>query len=206
MAEKIDLKKQFKHLYSLSKAGRIEIVDVPPLNFLMVEGKGDPNTSQEYANAIQALYSLSYTMKFTIKLKEGIDFTVMGLEGLWWAEDMGDFINAKKDTWQWNAMIMQPDFITPERVEQARKEVVKKKEVPGIEKARLEKFHESLSAQVLYLGPYANEGPTIAGLHAFIVEQGYVLSGKHHEIYLSDPRRVPPERLKTVIRQPMRKA
>lgn len=205
MVEKIDLKKQFKHLYSPTKAGKIEMVDVPPLNFLMVEGKGDPNTALEYQNAVQSLYSLSYTLKFSLKFKEGIDYTVMGLEGLWWAQDMGDFINAKKDSWLWNAMIMQPDFITPEHVEQARQDVVKKKEVPGIEKAHLEKFHEGLSAQVLYLGPYADEGPTIADVHSFIGEQGCVLSGKHHEIYLSDPRRVPPERLKTVIRQPMRK-
>jgi hypothetical protein len=206
MAEKIDLRKQYKHLYSPTKVGRMDIVDVPLFTFLMVDGRGNPNTSLDYQNATQCLYSLSYTMKFMLKFGEGIDYTVMGLEGLWWADDMGDFVNSKKDNWYWTAMIIQPDFITLEHVDKARLEALKKRELPGIEKVRLEKFQEGPAAQVLYLGSYADEGPTIAGLHTFIRDQGFELRGKHHEIYLSDPRRVPPERLKTVIRQPMRKA
>jgi hypothetical protein len=202
----LDLRKQFKHLYQPS-AKQFAIVDVPPLNFLMVDGTGNPNTSQDYRDALEALYSLSYTLKFGVKQgkygKKTYDYPVMALEGLWWMDDMREFSEARKDDWKWTMMIMQPDVITPDQVELARADLIKKKSPVAASKIRFESYHEGLSAQIMYFGSYADEGPTIQRLHAFIGESGRQLRGKHHEIYLSDPRRTTPEKLKTVIRQPM---
>ena len=202
----MDLRKQFKHLYQPS-AKQFSIVDVPPLPFLMIDGAGNPNTSQEYRDALEALYGLSYTLKFGVKLgkygKQQVDYPVMALEGLWWADDLRAFSSARKDEWKWTAMIMQPDIITPELVELARADLIEKKNPAAAPKIRLEAYHEGLSAQIMYFGPYADEGPTIQRLHDFIVASGHQLRGKHHEIYRSDPRRTAPEKLKTVIRQPM---
>jgi len=128
---------------------------------------------------------------------------VMALEGLWWADDLRAFSSARKDEWKWTAMIMQPDIITPELVELARADLIEKKNPAAAPKIRLEAYHEGLSAQIMYFGPYADEGPTIQRLHDFIHESGHQLRGKHHEIYVGDPRRTAPEKLKTVIRQPM---
>jgi len=203
----IDLRKQFKHLYQPS-AKKFSIVDVPPLNFLMIDGTGNPNTSQDYRDALEALYGLSYTLKFGVKLgkygKKTYDYPVMALEGLWWMDDMRDFSIARKDDWKWTMMIMQPDVITTDQVKLARADLIKKKNPVAASKIRFESYHEGLSAQIMYFGPYADEGPTIQRLHAFIVENGHQLRGKHHEIYLGDPRRTAPEKLKTVIRQPMK--
>jgi hypothetical protein len=203
----IDLRKQFKHLYQPS-AKKFSIVDVPPLNFLMIDGTGNPNTSQAYRDALEALYSLSYTLKFGVKLgkygKKKYDYPVMALEGLWWMDDMREFSEARKDDWKWTMMIMQPDIITPDWVELARADLIAKKNPVAAPKIRCESYHEGLSAQIMYIGPFADEGLTIQRLHEFIVESGYQLRGKHHEIYMSDPRRTAPEKLKTVIRQPMK--
>jgi len=202
----MDLRKQFKHLYQPS-AKQFSIVDVPPLPFLMIDGAGNPNTSQDYRDALETLYGLSYTLKFGVKLgkygKQKVDYPVMALEGLWWADDMRAFSSARKDEWKWTAMIMQPDIITPELVELARADLIEKKNPAAAPKIRLEAYHEGLSAQIMYFGPYADEGPTIQRLHDFIHESGHQLRGKHHEIYVGDPRRTAPEKLKTVIRQPM---
>jgi len=202
----LDLKKQFKHLYQPS-AKQFSIVDVPPLNFLMIDGAGDPNTSTEFAAATEALYGLSYGLKFGIKQgKYGdtpYDYPVMALEGLWWVDDMAHFSVDAKGEWHWTLMIMQPDIITAEMVELACVDVAKKKTLAALSKVRFEAYHEGPSAQIMYFGPFKDEGPTIARLHAFIEEGGHQLRGKHHEIYLSDPRRTAPEKLKTVIRQPM---
>jgi hypothetical protein len=202
--QKLDLRKQLKHLYQPASK-EFTIVDVPPLDFLMVDGHGDPNTSEEFHAAVQALYSMSYTVKFTSKKELGIDYSVMALEGLWWGEDPAVFLRGDKGAWLWTAMIMQPDHITPALVEAARIQVAKKGESPALDKLRFERFREGLSAQIMYLGSYADEGPTIARLHEFIAQNGYELNGKHHEIYVGDPRRSAPEKLKTVIRHPMRK-
>jgi hypothetical protein len=203
----LDLRKQFKHLYQPS-AKKFSSVDVPPLNFLMIDGAGNPNTSQDYRDALEALYGLSYTLKFGVKQgkygKKTYDYPVMALEGLWWMDDMREFTEARKDDWKWTMMIMQPDIITPDQVELARADLIKKKHPVSAAKIRFESYHEGLSAQIMYFGPYADEGPTIQRLHAFIVESGHRLRGKHHEIYLGDPRRTAPEKLKTVIRQPMK--
>jgi hypothetical protein len=203
--EKIDLKKEFKHLYnpSVKEAG---LVDVPAMNFLMIDGAGDPNTAQEYREAIEALYGLAYTLKFMLKKGEAaIDYVVPPLEGLWWADDMNSFLIGDKNAWYWTAMIMQPEHITLELVNQAREELQKKKNPAALPKLRFEAFHEGLSAQIMHIGSYSAEAPTIEKLHNFIHSSGYNRSGKHHEIYLSDPRKAAPEKLKTVIRQPIEK-
>ncbi|MBZ0290236.1 MAG: GyrI-like domain-containing protein, partial [Anaerolineae bacterium] len=185
-------------------AKKFEILDVPPANFLMIDGTGDPNTAAEYTQAVEALYSLSYTLKFAIKKQQEIDYPVMALEGLWWADDMTAFTAGDRDRWLWMMMIMQPDFVTVEQVEAARAEAAKKKDLPALPKIRYEPFHEGLSVQIMHIGPYSAEAPTIARMHAFIEESGHVPTGKHHEIYLGDPRRTAPEKLKTVLRQPIK--
>jgi hypothetical protein len=202
--EKIDLKKQFAGLYNPPKTP--VMVEIPQFNFIMVDGKGDPNTSEEYQNAMQVLYSLSYTLKFMAKPALKKDYTVMALEGLWWAENMDDFLEGNKSNWHWTAMIMQPDFITREHYEVALSEVKKKKPNPSLEKARFEAFREGRSAQIMHIGPYSAERPTVAALHEFIDKNGMKPRGKHHEIYLGDPRKADPAKLKTVIRQAVEKA
>ena len=200
---KVDFKKQLKHLYQPS-AKEFSVVDVPEMGFLMVDGQGDPNTSQEYQEAIEALYTVAYQLKFKIKKQDPeLDFVVPPLEGLWWAENMEAFTKGEKDAWQWTAMIYQPDYVTRELFEEAVQQVKEKKDPAALSLLRLERYHEGLAVQILYFGPYADEGPTIEKLHAFAREQGYKLRGKHHEVYLSDPRRTAPEKLKTVIRQPV---
>lgn len=198
---KIDFKKELKHLYQPTTKN-IDIVDVPTMNFLMIDGKGNPNTAKEYTDAIEALYSLSYTLKFMIKKNLNVDYGVLPLEGLWWADDMTYFHTGNKDEWKWTAMIMQPEYVTKDNINKAIEEVKKKKDLVSLPKIRFLSFTEGLSAQTMYIGPYADEGPTIEKIHNFIKEKGHELRGKHHEIYLSDPRRSKPEKLKTIIRQP----
>lgn len=200
--EKLDLKKFYKTFYSPS-AKEFTILEIPPLTYIMVDGHGDPNTAQEYADALQTLYSIAYTLKFHIKKTLERDYGVMGLEGLWWVPDMKDFSTSKKSDWDWTAMILQPEFVTPALFEEARLQAIAKGKAPLGQKARLETYHEGTCVQVMYFGPYADEGPTIAKMHAFAIEKGYQLTGKHHEIYLSDVRRVAPEKNKTIIRQPI---
>ncbi|NLG95878.1 MAG: hypothetical protein GX491_00805 [Chloroflexi bacterium] len=204
MTEKLSLVKELKHLYSPS-AKAPALVEVPPLNFLMIDGRGDPNTSPAYQEAIEALYSLSYTLKFAIKKAEGLDYAVGPLEGLWWVPDMREFSVDDKSSWYWTMMIAQPPPVDAAWVERARAEAVKKKGLPAIEQVRFEVYEEGLAAQIMHIGPFAEEGPNIARLHSFIKEQGCELTGKHHEIYLSDFRRTAPERLKTIIRQPAKR-
>lgn len=199
---KIDPKKELKHLYRPS-AKKIVVVDVPPMNFLMVDGHGDPNTAQEYQDAVEALYAVAYALKFMSKKEKGMDFVVPPLEGLWWVDNMEEFTTEDKSAWKWTAMIMQPESVTPEMFEGALKQVEKKKNPPALSKLRFERFHEGLSVQIMYFGPYSEEGPTIEKMHDFIEKNGYEPRGKHHEIYLSDPRRTAPEKLKTVLRQPV---
>jgi len=195
------LVRERERLYKAS-AGKPEIVHVPEMSFVMIDGHGDPNTSRDYKDAIEALYTLSYTLKFALKKEQGLQYRVAPLEGLWWADDLTAFDTDRKGEWMWTMMIAQPDALTVERFEVARDEAGRKKELPAIAKARLERFEEGSCAQVLHVGPFSAEGPTIAGLHAFIRDQGYNINGKHHEIYLSDPRRSAPEKWKTIIRQP----
>jgi hypothetical protein len=198
---KIDLKRELPELYTARR--KPGIVEVPELKFLMIDGHGDPNTSADYGHAIEALYSVAYTLKFTLKKGGSLDFPVMPLEGLWWAQKSDDFLAGQKSSWSWTAMLLQPDVVTEELVADAVSAASHKRSLPAAGLLRLKSFTEGLSAQVLHVGPYAEEAPTIAELHAFIAEQGYARCGKHHEIYLGDPRRSAPDRLRTIIRQPI---
>ena len=179
-------------------------VKVPKMRFIAVEGKGDPNTCKEFQEAIGALYSVAYTAKFTLKKSaKGKDFRVMPLEALWWVEGEKNFLTASKGEWSWKAMIMVPSHVTEKVVKDAQAQLEKKgKDLPGLAKLRLEDFEEGLSAQIMHIGPYSAERPNIEKLHKFIADNGYKLRGRHHEIYLGDPRRSKPEKLKTVVRQP----
>lgn len=200
--KKIDLKKVLKDLYQPS-AKNITTVDVPSLTYLMIDGKGNPNTALEYREAVEALFATAYTLKFMIKKSAlALDYVVMPLQGLWWTPDMADFSVENKDAWLWTMMILQPEEVDQALFEEGVNQTAKKKELPALPKLRLESFQEGTAAQILYTGAYADEGPTIQKIHAFIKENGHQLHGKHHEIYLSDPRRTAPEKLKTVIRQP----
>jgi len=201
---KIDLKKELKTLY-VPSAKEVTLIDVPEMNFIMIDGQGSPE-SKQYQQSIEALYPIAYTVKFDKKKADGTDFTVMALEGLWWAEDYKEFDpeTGDRNKWQWTMMIMQPDFITTKDFESAQKAAAKKKDNPLIAKVRFERFKEGKSAQIMHIGPYAAEGPNIQRMHRKIEEIGGKLSGKHHEIYMSDPRRADPARMKTVLRQPYR--
>ena len=198
---RIDLKRELKHLYSPSAKAVVE-VDVPALRFLMIDGQGDPNTTPAYAEAVEALFSVSYTAKFMVKRATGIDYAVMPLEGLWWADDHAAFAANDRARWRWTMMILQPDVVEDAVLEAAITQVRGRKRLPAVHRLRLESFVEGRCAQVLHVGPFTEEGPTIERLHAFIAERGR-LAGKRHEIYLSDIRRAHPAKWRTVIRQPM---
>jgi len=202
---KIDYKKEYAELYKQPK-DKLGVVEVPSLNYLMIDGKGDPNTSQEYQESIETLYAVSYALKFMSKKgPDELDYVVMPLEGLWWADDMADFSVEAKADWFWTSMIMQPKHITTKMFTEAVETVRKKKNPAALDKLRFEEFAEGTSVQILHIGPFAEEGPTIEKLHDFIRENGYSFDGlqqKHHEIYLSDFRKADPVKLKTIIRQP----
>jgi hypothetical protein len=202
LLDKVDLKKELKNLYNPSSK-EVTVVDVPAMNFLLVNGEGAP-ASPKYIEAIEALFSVSYTLKFIVKKAKGIDYAVMPLEGLWWADDMTKFSADKKDEWKWTAMIMQPKYVTADDINLAVEQVKKKKNLSTLLKVRFESFKEGSAAQIMYVGPFSAEGPTIAKIHAQIQNSGHALSGKHHEIYLNNPAKTAPEKLKTIIRQPMK--
>ena len=197
----LDLRHDLSALYRVGR--RPVLVDVPELNCLMVDGRGDPNHSADYQHAVEALFTLSWTMRFALKRAGLLDFKVMPLEGLWWAPDMAVFSSAEKSAWHWTALIVQPDAVDATVLAEAQDAASGKKDLPALDAVRLERWTEGPSAQVLHIGPYSEEGPTIAGLHGFIEQSGLELRGKHHEIYLGDPRRSAPEKLRTLIRQPV---
>jgi hypothetical protein len=200
---RIDYKKELKSLYTAS-AKQPAFVDVPKLNYLSVDGTGDPNTSPAYQEAVQALFSLSYTIKFSIKKSAtAVDYGVMPLEGLWWVDDMRKFSVTRKDEWLWTIMIMQPALVTKAIVDSCRSDLSRKKDLSSLSKVKFAAFKEGKAAQILHVGPFSEEGPTIEKLHAFMEASGFKLSGKHHEIYLSDIRRAAPAKWKTIIRQPV---
>jgi len=200
---KVDFKRELRELYSAKRDPTF--VEVPELQFAMVDGHGDPNEAAEYAEAVQALFSVSYTARFALKrAPDGLDYGVMPLEGLWWAEDMSAFTTGDKSSWDWTMMIMQPAEVTTEVFGDACAAASRKRPQAAIDRLRLETFREGRSAQVLHVGPYATEGPTVQRLHAFIADHDCEPVGKHHEIYLNDPSRTAPERVRTIIRQPVR--
>ena len=203
-ATKIDFKKEYKQLYAPPK--ELELVDVPEMQFLMVDGNSSPE-SQEYMEALEALYAVAYKLKFASKQQLGKDYVVPPLEGIWWADDMSAYTdNYDRDQWRWTLMIMTPDWITSELFKETIEVVREKKNPTALDKVRLESYDEGLSVQIMHIGPYADEAPTIARMHKeFIPENGLVENGHHHEIYLGDPRKVAPEKLRTVLRQPVKK-
>jgi hypothetical protein len=203
---KVNFRRELRHLYQPKR--EFVVVDVPSMQFLMIDGHGDPNVAPEYQEAVEALYAVSYRVKFASKNELDRDYAVPPLEGLWWAADMEMFTaNRDKSAWDWTMMIMQPQWIKGEIVQRAIEQVSKRKPLSNLDALRLETYHEGLSVQILHVGSYDDEAPTIHRMHhEFMPAHGYEPAGKHHEIYLSDPRRTPPEKLKTVLRQPVRKA
>ncbi len=210
----LDLKKDLKYLYQPS-AKKVELIKVPCLQFAMINGtieKGkEPGNSPAFQETTQALYSISYTLKFMLKKRKtnAIDYPVMALEGLWWVED-GMFDITVKDNWFYTLMILQPEVITKDVFAEGLEQVKKKKgDSPALAKLRLAEFEEGLCVQVMHIGPYATEPTTVDQMRAFAVENGYrdrvSLGGKHHEIYLGDPRKADPAKLKTVLRHPVEK-
>lgn len=201
--DKVDLKKQLDSYQA--RRGEFRVVDVPPLQYLMVDGHGDPNTSPAYADALAALYPLAYKLKFASKRDLGRDHVVMPLEALWSADDMTAFTSARdKSQWDWTAMILTPDWITAEMFGAAVEQVGRKDPPASLAAVRLETLSEGRCVQTLHVGPYDDEGPVLAAMHdEFIPSAGLTMTGRHHEIYLSDPRRVAPERLRTILRQPV---
>jgi hypothetical protein len=202
---KLDFKTEYRHFYKPS-ARRIEAVDVPVFPFLMIDGTDARPGTPAFDGAIGALFALSYRLKFMSKNNLGRDYAVMPLEGLWWADDMDDFLIGAKERWRWTLMIHQPPWLDEQILGSAGTEAAKKNPhlADSVEKVRLEPFAEGMAMQTLYIGPFADEGPVIADIHEEIRRAGGELDGKHHEIYLSDFRRTAPEKLKTVIRQPFR--
>ena len=202
MPTTLDLRRDHGALY---RAGDVpELISVPPLPCLMVDGTGDPNSTPEYADAVATLYAVSYGLRAMAKA-QGTVWTVMPLQGLWWADDPTSFVTGRREQWQWQwtMLIVQPELVTAEMVTDAVAQAVKKKKAPAADRLRLEVLDEGDAIQVMHHGPYADEGPTIAGLHADLARRGLGFRGAHHEIYLSDPRRAAPAAMRTIIRQPV---
>ncbi|MDI9913940.1 GyrI-like domain-containing protein [Rhodococcus sp. IEGM 1379] len=201
--DKYDCKKAHKELYTPTTKAFV-FVDVPELTYIAVDGHGNPNTSPEYADAVEALYAVAYTLKFTSKKTQGRDFVVAPLEGLWRASDMDAFVGGDKDDWAWTMMIAQPDWITGADIEQAHATAAGKKNLPALDLLRPVTFTEGRSVQILHIGAYDDEAPTLARLHdEFMPEHGLTFNGDHHEIYLSDARKTVPSKLRTILRQPV---
>ena len=200
-----DIKKERKTLYA-PKPGDFEIMDVPEMGFLMIDGHGDPNTSPAYREAVETLYPASYAVRAVAKAKLGRVHTVAPLEGLWSAEDLEVFRTRDKSAWDWTMMIAQPDWITPELVDEAVA-AAQEKQLPALDLLRFERYAEGRSVQILHVGPYDDEGPTLARLHdEYLPANKLAPAGRHHEIYLSDPRKTEPAKLKTILRQPVTSA
>jgi hypothetical protein len=197
----IDLKRADRAWYTAGS--RPALVELPPLPYLMVDGQGDPNNAPAYREAVATLYPVAYAIRAAVIDATGDRYTVMPLEGLWWTPDMADFTTADKDAWHWTLMIRLPPPATPEVARAAIASTTDARDLPAAAGIRFDTLAEGTAAQVLHRGPYAEEAPTIAALHAWIADRGLGLAGRHHEIYLSDPRRVAPERMRTIIRQPV---
>ncbi|HKT21559.1 MAG TPA: GyrI-like domain-containing protein [Nitrososphaerales archaeon] len=195
---KLDLRKQLKPLYS---PHGVELVKVPPMKYIMVEGAGQPG-GESFQQAMGVIYNVAYTLKFRAKRLLKKDYNVMAPEGLWWTRS-GRAVPDKPDEWLWTLMVVVPDFVTNKMFFDAVEEVRSKKHPPGLDRARLEAFDEGYCVQTMHVGPYSNESESIAKMDAYARERGYVMVGKHHEIYLGDPRRAAPTKLKTVIRHPV---
>lgn len=204
--EKYDVKRAYRELYAPS-AREFTLVDVPPMRYLAVDGHGDPNTAAEYAEAVEALFSVAYAVKFRSRNELGRDFVVAPLEGLWRADDPAAFVARDKSAWDWTLLIAQPDWIDEALVAEAVAAARAKGDRPALALVRLRELHEGPSAQILHVGSYDDETPTLARLHdEWMPQHGLTFAGDHHEIYLSDARRTAPEKLRTILRQPVRSA
>jgi hypothetical protein len=192
-----DIKKDLKQLYA-PKNTDWALLDVPAQRFIAIDGQGNPNTAESYKQAVEALYAVAYTLKRAAER----DFVVGPLEGLWWADDMAAFTVRAKDSWRWTMLIAQPEWIDEHAVEEARETLRRKKKLEAA--VRFQTLAEGRCAQALHVGPYDDEGPLLARLHEeFLAAQGLKPAGLHHEVYLGDPRRTAPAKLKTVLRQPV---
>ncbi|ANF33432.1 hypothetical protein A0130_12720 [Leifsonia xyli] len=200
---KVDLKKELG-AYA-ARRGRFDLVTVPPLRYLMIDGHGDPNSAARYQDALRTLYPVAYAAKFLSKRTLDRDYTVMPLEALWWADDMTAFTSARdKSQWDWTLLNLLPDWLTDAQLEEARAAVAAKGEAPLLDELRVATLDEGLCVQTLHVGPYDDEAPVLAELHeSFIPGEGLRMTGRHHEIYLSDARRTEPEKLRTILRQPV---
>lgn len=197
-----DVKRERKEFYA-PKNTAWAIVDVPEHQYIAIDGTGNPNTAPAYAGTVKALYAVAYTLKFAGKRTAGGDFVVAPLEGLWWADRPEAFTSGAKDTWNWTMLINMPPWITKEMIEDAKQAALSKKKLPTISLLRHFTLHEGPSAQALHIGSYDDEAPLLHELHhTYLAANGLRPSGLHHEIYLSDPRRTAPEKLKTILRQP----
>lgn len=197
-----DIKKERRSLYA-PKPGGFQIVDVPEMAFLMIDGHGDPNTSPDYREAVEALYASAYAVRAVAVRRVNRVHTVAPLEGLWSAEDPEVFRTRDKRAWDWTMMIAQPDWVTPQMVEEAMASAPKKR-LPARDLLRFESYTEGRSVQILHVGSYDDEGPTLARLHdEYLPDNGFAPTGRHHEIYLSDPRRTDAATLRTILRQPV---
>ena len=199
---RLELRKTMKEFYN-PPVGEVVLVDLPPLKYIMVDGEGDPG-GESFQQAMSALYNTAYTMKFRSKRLLKKDYDMMAPEALWWMNGKIDM--NKRDKWLWTLMILVPDFVTPKMFSEAVAEVRSKKNPPGLKKARLETLDEGMSVQIMHIGPYATEPESIVRMDSYAREQGYKMVGKHHEIYLGNPRRASPSKLKTVLRHPVAKA
>jgi hypothetical protein len=207
-APKLDFKKEYKAIFSPS-AKTPEIVEVPDFKAIMIDGRGDPNTSPDFQAKVGVLYGLAYTLKFSLKRDKDdpFDFAVPPLSGLWCADDIRAFFEqGRRHEWRWTLLVLMPDRVSPALFEKARDELRRKKDPDHLAEAYFQVHHEGLAAQVMHIGPYAQEGPTIKKLHEYFLEKGFTFNGRHHEIYLSDPRRGAPEKMRTIIRQPVKRA
>ena len=203
MTEKIDFKKSLD-AYRARK-GVFRVLEVPPLQYLMIDGHGDPNASPAFTGAIEALYPLAYALKFASKRELDRDFVVMPLEGLWWADDHASFTTARdKSQWSWTLMLMQPDWIDDAMFADAVATASAKNKASRIDDVRLRTLTEGLSVQTLHVGAYDDEAPVLAQLHdEFIPRNALSMTGLHHEIYFSDPRKGDPSKRRTILRQPV---
>ena len=200
-AAKLDLKKELGVLYQCAP-GKVVEVNVPSADFLMADGEGDPNTNPHYAKAVEALFTLAYALKFSIKKSRGLDYAVMPLEGLWWSDDMSTFTPANKADWKWTLLIRQTEFVDDSLFETVRAALRRKKPTVAVDVVRFERFEEGACVQTLHVGPFSEEGPAVEKLHEYIRANGKRLSGRHHEIYFSDIRKAAPAKWRTIIRQP----
>lgn len=202
--QKVDFKKTLSKLYDPKNISEWGVIDVPEMKFLMVDGEGDPNIADDYRDAVEALYSVSYALKFMSKRELGKDYTVSALEGLWHAEDMSIFMKKKKDEYKWTMMIMQPDWIDETMVASGIAQAKEKKNPVALSKLYFKSYAEGSALQLLHVGSYDDEAPKLMHLHdTFMPDNGYTFNGLHHEIYLSDPRKVSSDKLKTILRQPI---